>query len=327
VATLTDPFDVGACHLGFGTLLPTQLGTMFVRGQFTCASDGSFYVAQLPWLDMNSALAPVIYQNTGYTASTGATGLDYANRGAFTGMMQEARLVSSGIKVMPLVAATATPGVLYAGSFQSASYNQIVAVPISTNTLSPQLRLGYGVTGAVVTSRPQDPVAFQFASYTINAPAANSTQNTSVPYIAGTGFPANTSVVFEAVVNFEFLIPPGSANIILELPLESDGFGNDGLSNQFSSIENMWNSIRSWLPESVSMKSAGDLMASSARAALRAGASGLIRSYWADPNASVTTHLRRTAQDMIAQGNNTLRRAIFSDASPNPLNDLGGKYV
>lgn len=203
-ASVEDPFSVPAVRLGYSTFVNTELYSTFLRTSIITNADGSFAVALHP--QIGSAAA-----NTSgpmYTVSGAATNtwqqVDWQNRNLANSLMQTARPISGGVKVMPLTPATASPGVLYAGVMPGMSYAQMSAFTPLDIVGSPWVKQGYGPLGAAAVLAPQDNRSTEFNTLYITGFNVATAMPFACPVIAGIGFPENTSILIQWVVNWEY---------------------------------------------------------------------------------------------------------------------------
>jgi hypothetical protein len=140
-------------------------------------------------------------------ANTFNGSLSASNTQGILAQMSQARVVSGGIRAFCLFPLTDAPGVLFAGQLLNASNVTLgVVATSSVNFLTtlPSSELGIGTAGARGLTMPEDPASFIYT----NLPLLGNTLGTytsSVPYIAGLGFPVGTTVWFEAILNLEGL--------------------------------------------------------------------------------------------------------------------------
>lgn len=270
INTLNNPFEYPPVKLGWGTMVPTSLYTCFGRGSFTSSStDGSFALVLDP--SIGSANAPFHIFNTTAT-STASTTAGYSNATPVSAAVGEARVVSAGIKVIPMVPATSVPGVLYAGCIPGVAPNQIFGVETPTTfSTMPFLDVGYGATGASAMIHPMDPVSFQFQYATDVGQVVTGTNlwDTGVAVIAGLGFPNSTIVYYEIVLNLEATNPMGIGAQAMTSPDLRDDDGAR-LSSYFPSVENMWSYISRYVPKASSVAHAATEIARTVPAALNA---------------------------------------------------------
>jgi len=280
VNTLNNPFNYPPIRLGWGTMVPTNLCTAYARGSFTTNADGSFAISTTPDIQ-----AGVSYTTAGAGTATWGQLSQYANRASLQALIQEGRVVSGGIKVMPQVPATAVPGVLYAGSIPSINPGQLFASSPNTLSAAPQLKVGYGATGACSVTRPLDPTSYEFTVSVVLGYSSSTVLATSCPIIVGIGFPASTTVYYEAVLNIEGISTNNSTSA-LQSP-EINANDDAALAASHTSIESMWQSIKSYVPDSSSVNTASSAIQGVARAAVSAGyAANYLRSSYQQTRAN-----------------------------------------
>jgi hypothetical protein len=131
--------------------------------------------------------------------------MDFTNFNYIGTIASEARVVSGGIKVMPLVALTATPGVVYAGNFPGMTRNAMVAMTPNMIAASPLCQQGYGPQGGLALMLPESTQSYEFRSEIITGVGGAVDQPMSCPMICGIGFPPNTNVIVQYTLNLEIL--------------------------------------------------------------------------------------------------------------------------
>jgi len=240
--TLNDPFEHGPIRLGWGCLVPSDLYTGLCRGNFTTNADGSFALALTPSLGSST---PAIYQNiSGHAGTTWTNGQAFSGVTAIAASCGEARVVSAGIKVFPMVPATGTPGVLYAGCINATSVADLTAKSVDTLASCPSLNNGYGATGGCALVHPLGPDSFRFNTAPVIGYTGGSVFDSGAAVIAGQGFPASTLVYFEAVINLEGIQEFGNS-----APLTNpEILVEPSLTDTFPSIESMWKTIKQYVP-------------------------------------------------------------------------------
>jgi len=289
LATLNDPFDHGAISLGFGCFQPSALGTMFYRASILTASDGTFTVAQQPFLNTTITTSKPIGINVSGGPNLTWSTVNYANVNAFQSTVQDARIVSMGMKVIPLVSPINNPGSLYAGTIPSLDTQQITdaTLGLSASLLqtSPYLKVGYGNCAAIALSRPEDSTSFEFLASVAGAPSSTTSQVMSTNFIVGVGYPASTTIVVECVVNFEYF-NSYTSSAVMGHPLE----GNDGdtLARAYPNAEALWSLIKPRLTDPGTVSPFEDVGHSTA-AALRASRHTMLGSLSASSTTSETT--------------------------------------
>jgi len=232
IDTLRDPFQHGPLRLGFGTMVPTTVGTAFLRTSITSHTDGSFGAVLFPSLgSVNSAVATQISGAGSFSWAF----TPYANLANVTSLFDECRVVSAGIRVMPLTAPGGIPGVLYTGSISTTSSASFILNNITGLSNLPNTEFGPGDKGATMTYRPTD-----FSSYEFNENVKTHTNtgwvwNGSCPFIVGKNFPASTIVIIEFVINLEGISGTGAT---AASNIDSDS--NPKLSDYVPSLDALW---------------------------------------------------------------------------------------
>lgn len=120
VNCLNDPFDYPPVPLGFGTMVPTRLGTAYYRGEVTVNSaDGSAQV----WVSPSSLLATATAAGGGFfmassdgysTTPTFSVFANPSNQAALLQDFDQLRIVACGVRCFSNVGASFTPGWFYA---------------------------------------------------------------------------------------------------------------------------------------------------------------------------------------------------------------------
>jgi hypothetical protein len=242
IKSLNDPFEYPGVRLGFGCMVPTMLATAYYRGLFYANStDGSFGITMQP--SLGSLNQQIYYNNTG--AGSGSwTSLSFPNAGVISNQINEARAISFGIRVLPLVADTAVPGVVYCGSIASSTNAQINTVSLTTCSTFPQLEFGDSRMGAVALGRPSDLTAYAFNSV-VDQGLSSSLSPWSVPLIVILGLPPTTPIMVELVLNMECLQGATSVNAQIE---PSIGGVPDNvqptLSDYLPSLDSLWSATK-----------------------------------------------------------------------------------
>lgn len=201
--TIIDPWEFGPMRVGFGTLSTTSLGVAYWRGTIAVnATDGSFGLMLLP--DCENMVQ--ICTAGGGTATW--TSQPASNQAVLAGQMQAARVVSGGLRVMPLQASTVAPGVLYAGALPGSTKSQVNAMIITNINNLASSEVGIAGRGARVVTLPEDPNSYALSYNVLNGYASTTVVGSTIPYICGTGYAGGTNILVEAVLNLE-----GSPNV------------------------------------------------------------------------------------------------------------------
>lgn len=244
IASLCDPFEHSGTKLGWGTLIPTRVEQAYLRGTTTANADGTLALAAAP-----SAKGMLYVGNSGGAAGFGSN-VDASDLTAITGNFTDGRVISLGIRAFPSIAATAAPGYVYAGALPGMTNNTLAACTTADLTAFPTSHMSIGYDGACATGRPVDPSSFLFSPLIVNGSGWPSTTTTvipfSIPYIAFQGLPAGATVAYEVVLNFE-----GTtllAHNATALGMGEDTTGSKTVSDEWSSVEQMWHAVKPALP-------------------------------------------------------------------------------
>jgi hypothetical protein len=264
INTLKNPFEFPGIRIGFGCLTGSQLATGYFRDTFTASSDGYLGIFMFPALGPNA-----LYVNNATGGSAAWNGSPYSNYSALTPLMSECRIVSAGIKVLPLVPATGSPGVVYAGALPSQTISNMLASSLPTLIQSPFLELGYAATGASAVSHPVDMGSFIFSNNWVSIPATNILSQNSVPLIILAGLPAGCTVVCEAMMNVEYLpVSLGAAQVNPNSDFREADSGPT-MTSSYPSLEEMWSSVKRFVPTSATINQATSTISSLATLASR----------------------------------------------------------
>lgn len=202
---IEDPWESGPMKLGYDCFENTVLGSAFIRGNFTVNADGSFATMLSP-----NVGETIFTNNAGFNTATWATSAA-SNAGALQNQMSEARVTSGGLRVICLFPETSAPGVLFAGTLPSTSRTNMIGYTPTTLGVISSTEIGIGSKGARACILPQDSDSFAFTQGVMSAYLTTTVIPSSVPYVAGTGFPAGTVVWYEGVINLEGLINVGQS--------------------------------------------------------------------------------------------------------------------
>jgi hypothetical protein len=246
IKTLADPWQVPPVRIGFGTMVPTNLMTAYYRATTTAFTDGSIGVFMLP------SIANMVNINNSGLAAASWVSSNAQNITAIQNGSYSARVVSGGIRLIPQVAATAAPGVSYAGSISQATPNGMVAGTLNTYINSPLLKMGFAASGASAVILPVDPTSFEFISAVITGYGSTTNTNTSCPIIIFTGLPASSNVLVEVFLNIETVQNQNDAASNVT-NVGQDTTGEPTLADYFPSLDNLWSSAKRNLPEPMSV--------------------------------------------------------------------------
>jgi hypothetical protein len=269
---LNDPFNHAAVPLGLGTMVPTETCEAYRRNNITAASDGSFAIVLNPssCRFVTSAVSSV----WGAFVSTDTTTL--GTTPTWTGVyppqnvvslvndFDKVRVVSAGLRVFPVTAATATPGFIYAGLVLPTNQQDVTAtystVPGGTGfidgnstvnptktvmSLYPSLEYSVGNQPIQVNWRPCQLSDFTFSGDTEpNATVSLPVIDNQVPVlmVIGTGFPAGSSIGWDAICHLEGYNSQKSSS--------SENTGYDErptIITRYPSVEALWNRTSKYL--------------------------------------------------------------------------------
>lgn len=239
-ANLLDyPFDTIPCKLGWGTMVPTALGTAVVRGTYTCNADGSIGIFLVPTLGAaGTTSSPLAVCQAGAGTATWGNA-SWTNNGQFpTTVTDTIRVIAAGLKITPLVAATAAPGIVFAGNIAGESYTEVSSMTI-TQLQAYSTMTSFVTNNGVIraNSRPLDNTAYEFLPNNYTGSTTAQFPN-SFPVVLCTGFPNGATVLIEAVMQFEY-IPSTSTSTVKITDTIVDPKENK-ISKDFNSLENMW---------------------------------------------------------------------------------------
>lgn len=256
IDTINDPFEFGPVRLGFGTMTPSNLATVYCRGSLISSSvDGSFTIFLIPAVGSGgSGSRGGVYTSTTLSNKT-ATVYNYqawANRVPVQAQGYEARVVSGGIRTCPLVSATNTPGIMFAQSVASDTFTNLNTTNTETFSQTPYARWCQGNQTVAVTVRPSDSDSFNFHTDIGGGyQSDNHLTWSSVPVISGTGFPFSTTVYYEAILNLEFL--PNRTAAFANY-VGSEVIPNEPtLSDYIPSIDQLWTYAKELLEDPVDL--------------------------------------------------------------------------
>jgi len=255
VKTLNDPFEYGAVRLGFDTMVPTNLATGYVRQIINTNADGSFALFVIPGTGNGvSGARGGLYTNISGLNGTTWTSASFVNSGTIRNMGKEARLISCGLRVLPLVANTAAPGILYCNSVGAETYATMAAQSPQSIANDPLTRWANGRDSVTINSRPVDYDSYSYFISILSGYADNVVPYSSIPVISGVGFPAATAIQIDAIVNLEIVagIFTSFANYA-----GSENVPNDPtVSDYIPSVDALWASIKNVIGNPVIVDSA-----------------------------------------------------------------------
>lgn len=123
---LCDPFNYPPPRLGYGTMVPTQIHTAYVRTQIISnATDGTFVLFALPNQN-NLLLANTAGSGTNPASST-ASLTQSANVAFLNSAVDMTRTIAMGLRIYPMTAATDSPGLISLGCSPRGDLADLVA--------------------------------------------------------------------------------------------------------------------------------------------------------------------------------------------------------
>lgn len=238
VDVLNDPFNNPPCRLGYGTMVPTGLTTAVYRTTLTSNADGSLAIFVNPALgpNGNATTAGIHYNNSGFSTATW-TSAPWSNQVSIAALSDDLRCVSVGVKVLPLVPATAVPPICYAGAISGLATDNYVAVSPSALTAYQQLQRFVAPGEISALGRPVDSDGYAFRTG-IFANTSNQILDVSTPIIILSGLPASTTVAVDAICHFEY-IPTSAGSSITQFSGNANGIP-ESVAAWWSSFEAMW---------------------------------------------------------------------------------------
>lgn len=260
VACLTDPFTNPPVKLGFGCLTASQTVTLSARYLGSAGSDGSFSAYVIPSVNttLSSTAGGMYTSNTAAGATLASTQTSWQNLASVGSLLEEARVISCGLRLTPMVPGTAAPGGGFVASIPSTNYAALETTPKATLIQSPLFMWGTAASGATATSRPVDPNSFVFHHDVIGGFAFNEDTPVTVPIVVMNGLPVGMTVLCEAVLQIEGIYSfagQSQANT----NIQSSNVTPSLLPRIFSSLESMWNAVSPLLPSPVAVRTAATL--------------------------------------------------------------------
>lgn len=240
---LNNPFEANPCKIGFGCMVPSVVGTMLFRSSQVINADGSIGVFLIPTLGNTGTTSCPIFVNVAGAGTTVWSAGAWTNIGQFPSTLtDELRVISCGLKITPLIAATATPGICFAGSVAGESRNDLAAYSPSSSATLANLQ-SFVTSNHTITalSRPIDNAAYEFLTVNYSGSPTNQFSHSS-PFISLTGYPASSTVLIEAILHFEYIPVLTSTNLRANMYVDSPD--EPKLSSDFVSSESMWEYTR-----------------------------------------------------------------------------------
>jgi len=248
IKSIIDPFENVGPRLGWGTMIPTTVTQIYLRGFQNADANGNVQLILMP-----SAKGMLIEWGGATNAYANGTSVDAINATSMNATFEAARIISLGLKSWPNLALTAAPGVLWSGA-AILKYAEIQASLVSADFQAfPTTLVTRGVDGGTTTGRPIDPSSFEFQEYIVDTVGwtgipgtAEATLPFSTPYHVYTGIGNGTTVYYEAVINVEGTVAlhHGSTPAISG----QSGDTSELLATEHGTIERMWNFVKEYLP-------------------------------------------------------------------------------
>jgi len=144
---------------------------------------------------------------------------------------------------------TTAPGAVYCGSVPGLTFAQQQALTTADLAASPYSRQFRSYEGATATIRPEDTYSFAFNTKIVSSTTNFATTDdlpVSNPFVSFVGIGNATVVFYEAVINIECIVASLHSGTALGIGTE---WGRR-LSDAWSSVERMWTTVKSILPES-----------------------------------------------------------------------------
>lgn len=159
--------------------------------------------------------------------------------------------------MIPLIPATSSSGLVYAGSMASNYLNNITTRTPAYFIDSPQLAMGQARGGASATIRPVDPTSFDFSLSAMQGYNGNIEFTSSGPMIIMTNLPAGAVCLIEAVLNVEVI--PSPVNSTAGITNPEIRVNDPGLSTNFPSLESLWATVARFLPTAETVNAASSI--------------------------------------------------------------------
>lgn len=128
---LVDPFNNPPVRLGYGTMVPTQLHTAYLRTSINTSPSGNVTLICLPNPN-NLVLATFANGMTELPLGGSANKFTAANAGLLNTMYDQVRTVAMGLRVYPMIPATSVPGIVAMGCAPRSDLTDFVAATVGT---------------------------------------------------------------------------------------------------------------------------------------------------------------------------------------------------
>lgn len=261
IRCLSNPFLYPPVKLGFGCLTSSQVVTLTCRQIVSAGGDGGCAAYVLP--SVNLLATPdgggLYVSTTNNGAAFGSSRFPWQNSAAVGSLFDEARVISCGVRMTPMIPGTSSPGGGFVASLPSTNFGTIEGQSKANIITTPLFEWGTAAAGASAYSRPIDPNSFIFHHNVIVGYAGGTDTPVTIPIIVMNGLPAGNSVLVEAVMQVEGIFGL-SAQAQAVTSLQSTNAPNGaGLTRVFNSVESMWNTVSRYLPSPTAVQTAVSL--------------------------------------------------------------------
>lgn len=261
VRCLSNPFLYPPVKLGFGCLTSSQVVTLTTRQIVSAGEDGGCAAYVLPSVNINSwSYGGGLYVSTTTNgAAFGSTRYAWQNAAAVGALFDEARVISCGVRMTPMIPGTSTPGGGFVASLPSTNFATIESETKASIITTPLFEWGTAAAGASAYSRPIDPNSFIFHHNVVAGVPGDFDTPVTIPIIVMNGLPAGNSVLIEAVLQLEGIFGlSAQAQAVTSLQSNNAPPGA-GLTRVFNSVESMWNTVSRYLPSPTAVQTAVSL--------------------------------------------------------------------
>jgi hypothetical protein len=223
-----DPFNYPAVlHSLDSNIEPTKF-TAINTGTLALNADGSGFIFCFPNLVQTDSTSTtnlranyISTQNAG-TATATFVGVSAPNRAVVAAAQPIHKTVSSAIRVTPLLAATAAPGIITGGLFThngSLSLSTLAVTPSAIANYPTFKRLAAVSTQQYIVNWSPDTANHDLEYYNTGHRLATDRDLSNGMVISFTGFPASSSVMYEVITHGEgYLNPYQNTAAVIEYP-------------------------------------------------------------------------------------------------------------
>jgi len=239
--SLVDPFSYAGVRLGWGCMVPTNTVQGYLRATYSANADGSFCIVGLP-----NCTNAINIGTGGAAVAAGSNPANVTDAAAIAAQFQSGRVVSYGVRAIPMIAATSVPGLCAVGAIEQVTYTQIQAMTPNDFVSYPTSNGSIGIAGASACGRPIDVNSFTFNPVITNGTgfAVGTVLPYSIPYISFTGLPASATIIVEYCLNLEVI----NTTLHGTVAIATQGDTNATVASEWPSIEKAWSSIKQVLP-------------------------------------------------------------------------------